>query len=190
MTETPVTGNSHMTETNTHNSNAERDALIQEIHAAFADVTLDEGCSWAQTVSHDNWEYDEESLAKARKLDKDTKWTQLVDDPKWHPFPGIGGFNFIDPIGFRYYLPPTLVRTLHDNPEWYPGHLLSIIDHNFGECPDLFNARQMACIARFIAHMASLPNPEYEFDPTNVWADAITSFWWRHLSDNHREKSS
>lgn len=104
---------------------SERDEIIAHIQAAFADVTRgDRGIWWSECVAIDK--YETENVCEAARLsDTDSPWSELVDKLDWQPFPGIGGLRFINAEGFRYYLPPTMIRFLRgDNSEWFPGHLL------------------------------------------------------------------
>lgn len=101
---------------------AEREALIPEIYAAFAGVSREGGVSWSESVVLDNYISMNQRLA-ARAYDTDTSWEQLVDDPLWNSYaglskflepdgnwrdyinstksvPGSGGFSFLDAIGF------------------------------------------------------------------------------------------
>jgi hypothetical protein len=83
---------------------AEREALIAEIYAAFKDVSREGGVSWSETYVLDFYGTPEER-AEARDRDRDWSWTDLVDDPDWQIGQGSGGLTFLDAIGFRYYLP-------------------------------------------------------------------------------------
>lgn len=184
---------------------AERDAIIAEIHVAFATATRGKpAISWSETRAMDNYE-DEEGQDAARKLDTESHWSELVDDKRWQPFPGIGGFSFINAEGFRYYLPPTMIRCLRgDNSEWYPGHLLGCIERFAGQSaaqrfvagptgeiqvvpdksrPVVWSTAQLVCIARFIAWMAR-HDPSLEMNASigyeNVWAGALERTW-KHL---------
>lgn len=79
---------------------SEHQALIKEIHAAFAGVSREGGVSWSETRVLDMYGSDDERKA-ARAQDTDRSWSELVDDPKWYEI-GIGGFSFLDPISVRY----------------------------------------------------------------------------------------
>jgi hypothetical protein len=154
----------------------ERDAIVANIHAAFADVTRGEhGISWNESVALDNYE-PEDICEAARRSDTDGHWSELIADSSWQPFPGIGGFSFINGEGFRYYLPPTMIRFLGgETTEWYPGHLLGVIER-FME-PHLLplSDRQLRCIARFISFMA-----RHDDDP-NSWMAAMDRRWHAYL---------
>jgi hypothetical protein len=164
----------------------ERDAIIADIRAAFAGVTRgDRGISWYECVAIDNYE-SEDVCAAARLSDTDSQWSELVDKSEWQPFPGIGGFCFINAEGFRYYLPPTMIRfLLGDNSEWYPGHFLESINRFTGNQSSFWTRSQLRCIARFIAFIGRhdtevLVNP----DDRNPWAEAIKAGWGTHLPES------
>ncbi len=163
---------------------AERDAIIAEIHVAFANVSRGEhGVSWSECYALDMYE-PEDVCAAARRSDKDTHWSELCDDPHWEPFPGMGGFSFIDDRGFRYYLPPTMIRLLRGSAfEWYPGHLLSHIER-FVEprVPLMWPESQLRCVARFVSFMSRHDSEvrRWPEDP-NPWADAIAQRWHAYL---------
>lgn len=91
--------------------NVSRDDLIAEVHEAFRDVSREGGVSWSEAEVIDDYG-GPAKCAAARKSDRDTHWSQLLDDPNWNPAPGVGGFSFLDPIGFRYYLPVVMIRSL------------------------------------------------------------------------------
>lgn len=163
------------------------DEVIAAIHAAFAGVSRRGGVSWEGTFRVDlDWIEVEEARALSAK-EPEVDWTRLVDDETWWPFPGIGGFNFIDSIGFRYYLPPTMIRSLrpdtHD--EWYPGHFLEIIERWVDEPgwldepdPVTFTPTELTAIAMFVAHMAVHDTDDGSRD---VWADHLKARWQKHL---------
>jgi hypothetical protein len=106
----------------------------------------------------------EKELLEARRADADTHWSVLVDDQDWNPFPGIGGFSFINLDGFKYYLPPTMIRFLRgDRSEWYPGHLLRSIEE-FTEQESQWTHDQLVAIAHFIDYMS-------RYDPDHAHAE-------------------
>lgn len=94
--------------------------IIAEIHDAFKDVSRDGGVSWTESVEIDMWE-SADKCAAARLADTDTHWSQLVDDEHWQSERGVGGFAFLDAIGFRYYLPAAMVRVAR------AGHDLGVV---------------------------------------------------------------
>jgi len=91
----------------------EQDRVEALIRAAFAGVTRDGGVSWTESVVIDG-DGSYRTTGQARAEDKDTNWEQLVDDPNWHHDVGIGGFWFLDAIGWRYYIAPAMIRCTRD----------------------------------------------------------------------------
>lgn len=163
---------------------AERDAIVADIDVAFKGVTRGpDGISWNECDALDRYQ-PPRVCAAARGSDKDLQWPELVDDRSWDRFPGIGGFAFIYNEGFRYYLPPTMIRFLHgDVSEWYPGHLLHAIDR-LVEPPELphWGESKLRSIARFISFIAH-HDPELQHfpDDPNPWANAIAQRWHVYL---------
>jgi len=85
---------------------AERKALINEIHAAFDGVTREGGVSWSETKLLDDWgESKGRAGAEARAKDTDQSWAELTVSEQWSAGVGVGGWSFLDPIAMRYYLP-------------------------------------------------------------------------------------
>lgn len=171
----------------------DRDAIIADIYSAFGNVTRGPNAiSWNETVAIDDYESAVE-CARARKSDTDRHWQELVDNPNWKPFPGIGGFGFINLEGFRYYLPPTLIRFLRDTAqEWFPNHLLGII----GGFIDIqshtgLTPRQFHVVARFIEFMSKHDGGDGFDDEGNVsphharkaWENALNRGWRIYLTD-------
>ena len=160
---------------------AVRQSLIAEIHEAFAQVAREGGVSWNESKVHDDYGGPEE-CAKARRSDKDTHWSQLVDDPAWAASSGIGGFSFLDPIGFRYYLPPTLIRTLRgdeDVPDLHFHLNLTDSEHSRNQ-QSLLDNRQRRCVARSLLIMArendATPGHDVEW-----WLSVLNSGWRESL---------
>ncbi|MBL0870801.1 MAG: hypothetical protein IBJ18_09530 [Phycisphaerales bacterium] len=85
---------------------------INQIHAAFKDVDRTNGISWREADIIDD-HGDEYQLAAARARDNEKSWTDLLDPQRWPPTDGPrSGWAFLDPIGFRYYLPVAMIRHL------------------------------------------------------------------------------
>ncbi len=176
---------------------AERDALRAEIYAAFAGVTREGGVSWTESREIDNYVMDQAAWmanrAAARAKDIDTNWEQVVEDPEWNGATGIGGWNFVDEIGFRYYLPVAMARFLRG--DWADIGL--IFSLTLGETlPEsrlqqwsLLDERQRRCVKRFIEYQyiaesaAVLNPPEWEsvddivFGDLEGWEEAYKSYW-------------
>ncbi len=84
---------------------------IALVFETFRDVTREGGVSWSETFVHDGGG-DEDDCRRARQQDNESSWEELANDPDLELFPGTGGFCFLDPIGFRYYLPVAMVKKL------------------------------------------------------------------------------
>lgn len=179
-------------------SDAEREALIADIHRAFGQVTLGRGYSWNECVAIDNYEDDDACLA-ARATDAHRSWQELVDDPAWQPFLSYGGFSFQNVEGFTHYFPPTMIRFLRgDVSDWYPEHLLEVMDRFIRHaeiilaqsCP-VYTPFQFDCIARFaetmVHYIATDDVPPPEWDYALIWGAAYETKWKTHkLTDEAR----
>jgi hypothetical protein len=168
----------------TSQGRAERDAIIADIHSAFAGVGRGErAISWSECYALDMYE-PEDVCEAARRSDTDTHWSELIASVDWQPFPGVGGFSFINAEGFRYYLPPTMIRFLGgDNSEWYPGHLLGVIERfTAPRLLPLWSESQLRSIARFVSFMARHDNEVcLRPDEPNPWSEAIDRRWHAYL---------
>jgi hypothetical protein len=158
----------------------ERDAIVAEIYAAWKGVTREGGVSWSETTVIDDYGTIEQRLA-AREHDQDRTWETLVDDPTWRVSAAFGGFSFLDPIGFRYYIAPELVRCLRTGwSEALPFHLTiaggdpydSIARHL-----SLLSIRQSHCIARSIRFMVDWHGAAGNRHDATDWLKAHESYW-------------
>ena len=188
---------------------AEREALIAEIYAAFAGVSREGGVSWSESVVLDDYGSMNQRLA-ARAYDTDTSWEQLVEDPLWNScaglkkfrnpkgnwrdyidstkfVPGSGGYSFLDAIGFRYYLPVEMVRDVRSNhDEHLQYHLTldrgSLKTHRLEKWSAL-DERQRLCIRRFLRYMAALALSNDNMFDARCWATALESYWGKLAED-------
>lgn len=152
--------------------------MIADIHRVFGSVTKGRGYSWSECAALDNREEDE-GCERARLLDTEAHWSELVDDTRWEPFPGCGGFSFINHEGFRYYLPPAMSRCVSGNAsDWCPEDLLRVIERFTDESLGFWTQDQLRCIARFIEFMSRHDADE---DANAAWAHAIEERWKKHL---------
>jgi hypothetical protein len=171
-----------MTDTSSQSNCQAVSALTVDICNAFDGVKRDGGISWRECEAIDEGSSEEE-CEQARNLDKDMHWAELVDDPKWQPFPGAGGFPFIDEIGFRYYLAPTMIRFVRGEiTEYYPGHLLGSIDRFVAAGDPAWTPAQLEAIARFILFMAA---NDPEGDGRRTWETALKTRWIQYLPVFH-----
>jgi len=169
-----------------------RDALIREVEVAFEDVLLGKGRSWTGSAIEDMrgfYEHEPEP-----NVDGQTSWRELVDNPFWNTFPGIGGFSFMDAEGFRYYAPAALIRTLnsgvdedivfHLTLEGDPGSR----DYTLSQWADL-SLPQCLCIKHVLEYMVilelSVPVSEYESrrDIKNSYVYKALDSYWKDVSE-------
>lgn len=150
-------------------------SLEAEIFAAFQGVSRDGGISWSESKVIDERGSTEEQAA-ARELDRDSHWSELIENDDWDIFDReVGGFSFLDPIGYRYYLPAAMILTLREGAD--VGILFSLTLHvpHEGERPDgvvmmgdpimrafvqqrwsLFTEDQNRCVRRFAEFMIQI----------------------------------
>jgi hypothetical protein len=158
-----------------------RDNLIKDIFTAFAGVTREGGVSWRGALIADF--YGDESFADY--VDEDSCWQDLILSRTWIPDSGLGGYSFLDAIGFRYYLAPCMVRNLLEPFIDEIVNHLTLRDDDFREWRlekwSLFTPDQAACIARFLQAMeiASLTD-EYPSAGAE-WSLALNSYWIRFI---------
>ncbi|HSI72751.1 MAG TPA: DUF6714 family protein [Fimbriimonas sp.] len=129
----------------------ERESLLANIEEAFSEVNRLGGVSWGESVVYDNYGSPEQAQ-RARAQDNERSWRDLVDDPNWTCCPGVGGFNFLDPIGFRYYLPVAMMRVLQDGDD----EVLGSLSRGWEKHRDVFDETQLACIERFTTFLQSV----------------------------------
>lgn len=165
----------------------ERDAIIADIRAAFAEVVRgNDAVSWSECYVIDGYGSESER-EDARQSDRESHWSELIDDPEWEPFPGMGGFCFINAEGFLYYLPPAMIRILSGrDEEGFPGQLLQSIDRFTDSQSSLrWSEAQRQSIARFISFMAR-HDDEVRFQPEepNPWVEALARRWGAYLPES------
>lgn len=152
---------------------AERARLEAEIRAAFAGVSREGGVSWGWSQVHDGF-----GSRTPRLCDDDTHWTQLVDDPGWSDDPRIGGFCFLDAVGFRYYLPAAMIRALRQG--WSDPFPFNLALRDPGSYRlaqwSALDQRQGACVAWFLRHMRDADMAE-DRPGAREWEDAYRSHW-------------
>src|SRR5690606_14569089 len=101
--------------------------LIREwIFRAFQTCQRIGAISWNQAMAVD-LNCSESDFQKALLKDQDSCWQDLISDENWDPDCSLGGWSFLDAIGFRYYLPAGLVRALELNGEgWNFSYSLAV----------------------------------------------------------------
>jgi hypothetical protein len=160
---------------------AERDALLMDIETTFGGVTRVGGVSWSESAVADRYGSAEE-FEQAKLKDRDRRWQDLVDDPNWESSPGIGGWSFLDPIAFRYYLPAAMVRSIRF------GYDVGVLFHLHLSSPDLIedtrekwselDLPQRHCVRRYLEYMfvASRLHVNTAWSKEDEWMEA-SEFW-------------
>jgi len=156
-----------------------RKFLIADIRKAFEGVTRKGGVSWSEAGVIDGYGSDAERAA-ARASDTESSWWDLVHDSHWDPDAGWGGFSFLDPIGFRYYLPAAMIRAINNgSSESLDLHLTLKIDQSAErqawqrERWSLLNRDQRRCVIRFLRYMVEV-STDYD---SKWWRRALDSYW-------------
>jgi hypothetical protein len=156
----------------------ERDAVEREIRQAFRGVTREGGTSWSESVIVDN-DGSGRTREQARAEDTDKSWEELLDDPNWHPDPGMGGFNFLDPIGYHYYIAAAMLHSLHDvSSQERVATALEVCYSPFKE--ELVSAitpRQGHAIARFLRYMIALDGALGDTEAVERWSRDYRTYW-------------
>jgi hypothetical protein len=94
----------------TDNKLREIDQLIEQIHLAFADVTLGDGESLHQAHLEGAY-WDEAVWVAAKQKDPETHWREV---PDWKIEYGASTLSFFDPEGWRFYIPALMCWTLRN----------------------------------------------------------------------------
>jgi len=121
---------------------------------------------------------------KARNADADRSWTELLVTDEWQ-LRG-SGFAFLDPIGFRYYLPAAMILNLQQGDRYTTSSHLTL---NKATKPggfrlqewtrdkwSLLDERQRRCVARFVRFMIAWEESDAP-DPDNSWRVAYERYW-------------
>ncbi|MFA6043677.1 MAG: DUF6714 family protein [Phycisphaerales bacterium] len=152
-------------------------AIEAQIREAFKGVTREGGVSWTETDVIDANGSDAERAA-ARASDRESGWGELVDDPKWEFGTSWGGFSFLDAIGFRYYLPPAMIRDLRDGVPSVSLQCNLHIDSDYQlERVSLFNAHQSHVVARFVRFMIAVLAYQKDTISGEGWTRAYVHYW-------------
>ncbi len=155
---------------------ATRCELIDLVKAAFKDVSRRGGVSWSESEIIDNYGSVEERKF-ARAQDRDRQWTDLLTDEKFYPS-GIGGFCFLDPIGFRYYLPAAICLALakREDTVFDLNSLGFHLQSSVGGLPDnmeLFTTEQLTAIAECLWFELAQCEWGYQSDGPYIFLDDV-----------------
>ena len=154
------------------------------IYETFRDVKREYGISWSESAVLDNYGTDEERQA-ARKLDTEKCWQELVDDPNWDPDTWEGGFGFLDPSNYRYYLAAAMVRQRNGPWEWSLD--VRLADKESSEYKQWqwseLTPQEIQCVCEFLKcwHKIELETHYDNYDqddpPATTWSCAYHSHW-------------
>lgn len=132
--------------------------ILKDIYRSFDGVAREGGVSWSEAEVLENFDTFRirdvfRKRVKARSLDTDTGWRELVGDPSWLVCP-TSHWHYLDAIGFRYYLPAAMVRCVQDREDVGIARFLSAGTDNERDQWRLLSAGQRQCVGRFVRYMA------------------------------------
>lgn len=98
--------------------------LIEKITAAFDGVSREDGISLHAARALDDWHSLEEATKIGQEMDLDTQWQDVPDEwlMEFHDI-----FSFLDPKGFRYYIPAYMIWSLKEPKASDSNSLTSLI---------------------------------------------------------------
>jgi len=169
------------------------EGIIGEIRRAFGAVSRAEGVTLHEALVIDNYGSDSERSA-ARELDTDRRWEdvpdQLIEE-------NDSALCFVDPKGFRYYLPAYIVWSLRNY------ETSGTFSHNHPICClalsesgsmrrwdlerfEVFNDEQARAICKFLRFMAQRDEDIVCVDEARAALDA----YWGKFCDAVAESNS
>jgi hypothetical protein len=166
----------------------DREQLIQQIEAAFADIERGSGLTLHEAAAFEGTDYcPGEERARVRALDPETRWQDIPDtaleecEDRWS----------FDEEGFRFHLPAYLRWHLRKPPEQdlLRGGLLYFLLSPAGGTEeegswDCFTLEQKRVIARFLEFMASGGGPLAQ-DARLAWR----SYWFKFSQTTPPERT-
>jgi hypothetical protein len=166
----------------------EQRAVESQVRTAFHGVNRVEGVSWSESFVVDGFG-SEADCRSARASDTEKSWEDLVDDPAWEDQPGTGGFNFLDAIGFRYYLAPAMIRCSRCGAGEFVGYALEV-DSDFRRNQiALFTPEQKYATARFLRFMIAVHHAVGDDVYGPGWEYAYRSYWKAHYGEDLSSQS-
>jgi hypothetical protein len=153
----------------------QRNSLLDEISQAFSMVSLRGGVSWRGAHLIDLfWEPMERALSESEK-DWDINWLEPLSDPNWLEG-GRSEWCFLDPIGFRFYLPSAMTLCVVEGFD-AAGITSNLTLGDYGiEQWSALDASQRRCIRSFLRFMLALQL----FTGDGGWPDwqnALETYW-------------
>lgn len=167
---------SNMPHDNEDRLERQRRSVEAQIRAVFRGVTREGGVSWSESIVLDSGMSDL-TREQARGQDVDRCWEELVDDSAWTGPTSIGGFSFLDPIGFRYYLAAEIVRATRGSDGGFLSFHLNIESEYEREQVSLLNREQAYAVARFVRFMIAVETAGGDVRSASEWSTAYKSHW-------------
>jgi hypothetical protein len=154
----------------------EQRSVEAQIRDAFRGVAREGGTSWSESVIVDG-DGSGRTREEARALDTERCWEDLVDDPAWDHEAGMGGFNFLDPIGYRYYIAPAMIRCVREGGGESVSFALDVSGDFKRGLGGLITPRQAHVIARFIRLMIAIHKAVGDDIYCESWSYAYRVYW-------------
>lgn len=153
-------------------TDAEIQHLLREIEIAFRGVK--KGVSWSESRIIDSYGTSEER-GVARMQDKDKSWEEVSINPNWDPGTGVGGWAFLDPHGFRYYMAAAMTKVLRERST---GNLftfwLEYSDDRKATYWTEFSKDQLCLVAEFVLVSTRLSVDSLE---RQKWRKTYEKYW-------------
>lgn len=159
-----------------------------QIREAFRGVSRAGGISWSESVVIDSLGSERERAA-AREADREASWEELVDDPAWIEEPALGGFNFLDSVGYAYYVAPAMIRCARRGWGEFVCQALTISGEYSHDLARLITPKQAAAIARFLRFMIAWHNARGDTIGGENWRHAYKVHWRAMDPGNPRQAS-
>jgi hypothetical protein len=156
----------------------QQQCLLRAIQEDFCGVELGDGISLHETVVIDNYGGPAERQ-KARGRDEKWDWHKLVSDPELVRICGVGGLDFYDAAGFRFYLPAYLSLAVTDFERKDAGNVLESLmfqlthfsEYNLARL-SILNGAQRQCVRDVLVFLRD----EYELESTEL-DQAVVTYW-------------
>lgn len=101
-----------------HSDDPAEQAVMDQVYEAFRGVGREGGMSWREADLIDDY-----GMGPGRFVGVDPlRWEELVGDPRWF---GHWCYGYLDPKGFRFYVPAGMVRTLGGKHDSVPDYILT-----------------------------------------------------------------
>jgi hypothetical protein len=159
----------------------ERQRLEAAIREAFRGVDRRGGISWGEADVIDSYGSDEERAA-ARAKDTEPSWESLVDNPAWVHEWGWS-YTFLDAIGYRYYMPPAMIRCSREGHGESVCYALTMNNDYMLEKTRRLSQEQCRVIARFVRFMIRVHEARDDDIYGAIWKAAYDSHWHQWPAD-------